>query len=371
MTTRKVRLGPGGKVLMVLVGVALILWGLDAYGYLDGVKKALGIGRHPAATSVHAGGASGTAAGTGAATGATGQAPAKRARPAAAGDGAAKATTGTGAVHLVPAGAPALLGSAGTALRDGGDAMWAGTGGPDPRGRVDAVTSGRLDLAPVSLADLLVLDAGSSRLVVVGAVPPVSRYLCAKGTDPVAALVGGATVAIDRLADRVRLAFLLAAHGADPTGVDGGQGPKVWTTAAPAPAGARCVDLAALGVDGPRLVVARAGAARLHGTAYLAAARRRGALGAAARAYLLAGPGDPYGYANRAERLAALAGILASTPPPAVPKVARALLTADARGLPALFAPPTARAAPPATKTKTAKAKTAKAKTAKVVGASR
>ena len=331
MTARKVRLGPGGKVLMVLLGVGLILWGLDAYGYFDPVRQALGWARGPAATAV--------------------QRPAGRtpgASTTAARDGTRPATatgpvTGQGpAAGGASAPPPALPGAPAATLRDGGDALWAATGGPAPQAELAAVVQGRLDLVPVALPDLL-LFGRASKLVVIGAVPPRPRFLCAEAKDPVQAVLGGASLRFDRISDELRIGLLFAAHGQDPAQAVAGEGTPAFTAAARSTrASDHCVDLARLGVDGPRVVVARAPSVRLQGRAYLAAAKARGALTSGARAWLAAPAANPYGYAHRAAALAGIHATLQSTVAPAVPAVAQDLLTADARGVLGLFGPVTA-----------------------------
>ncbi len=341
MTARKVRLGPGGKVLMVLLGVGVILWGLDAYGYLDGVRKALGWERGQAATVVRRA-VTRPAARPPEATAPASDPGATRAAPRAAATAPAAASP---PADDASAPLPALPGATPAALKDGGDALWASTGGPAPQSELTALVQGRLDLAPVALPDLLLFE-DADKLVVVGAVPPRSRYLCAEAADPVQAVLGGASIHFDRISDELRLGLLFAAHGKDPAEAVSGQGTPAFTSATRSQGdGDHCADLAALGVDGPRVVVARATAVRLQGRAYLAAVKARGALTPAVRAWLGADARDPYGYAHRAAALARIHATLQSTVAPAVPAVARDLLAADARGVLRLFAP--AKAAAP------------------------
>lgn len=293
---KKVRLGPGGKILLVLAGLGVIGFGLDRYGYLDPVRGWFESDPPPPVVD-----------------------PAPPAPPA----------PGVTPSDPPPRAPPPLQGVSSTPLRRGGAEVWESW--IDPDFLLRELREKRLDLVPIELHDLVYLGASTKGFVVVGAVTPLHTLSVCAHEKPLEVLRAGVKVRADTMAQRMLIGHLAEVKGFGAAAVAYTQsgGADAWIRQDAPRDGEECLSLVRLGAQGPRLVLARASDARLFGRSYHDAVKEMGGLAPKPKSYLLAAGSDERGYPYHAGYLAGLAAKLYDRPYVSPPPVARFIISPD------------------------------------------
>jgi hypothetical protein len=313
------KLAPGGKALMVLLGLGLIGYGLWLGGLIGGVgSEEPGAGPEGAADVRPPAGAEAAAP----VPDADGTEAEASDRPAE-GEGVAAAEEGPeGAQPAEAEPPPPLLAEAPNPLRTGPDAWWDAPS--DPRTMIRDLADGKVDIIAVELHHLVEHGIFAQQLTVIGALPPARPLALCADANPVETLKPGSRVAVGERSHQ-----LLAAHVAEVKGI-GASVIEYVPLEDPAadvhildhiPEEKVCFSLAGMGAQGPRIILGRLEDVRLYGKSYLDAVRARDGLEAPARSYLAGSADDMRGYTRHMSYLAGLWSRitgLSATPAPIV-----------------------------------------------------
>lgn len=317
-----IKLAPGGKVLMVLLGVGLIGYGLWLAGALGGAGDSVESG--PAAVIESDEGPDGEVPSPDAPEADTPETEAEAAEVATEDEDASGETDDADAGAGTPVEPPPLLAEAPRPLRAGDASWWENP--DDPRAMLRALENGEVDVIAIELHHLVEHGRQARNAAVIGALPPARPLALCAEANPVESVRAGARVGVGERSHMIIVAHVAEVRGIGASAID----PVPLEDPAAdvlvldrIPEDKVCFSLAAMGAQGPRIVLGRLDDVRLYGKSYLDFAVSRGALEPPARTYIGAPPDDAQGYTRHAAFLITMWSRFSGMPEVPAPVVAR------------------------------------------------